>query len=295
MGQNRIIRPTEGTQAAAKSKYSELVDIDKNANDGLNNATGSLVASLLGSPTSEKVKSLLQFDNVGPFKVEGLIPALTSLKEVMTVVQNKYPELYTKLTHDGMRVVRNISGSKSFSMHAWGLAIDIKIDRVKDARFNDKALYGLTLIVPIFHEHGWYWGGAFRDKETSKGSGVYWSNEDAMHFEVSKEKLLEWQKAGLFGPVSKSRQETIAPVVSRPTNISSASHNRSMLDFLQKGDKGPNVVRLQNALKSHNYNITSDGRFGKNTETSLIDFQQKHGLSPNGIVGPKTALYLALF
>ena len=96
MGQNRIVRPPEGTQAPAKSKYSELVDIDKNANNGLHNATGSFVASLLGSPTSDKVKALTAFENVGPFKVEGIIPALQSLKEVMTVVQIKHPDLYTE-------------------------------------------------------------------------------------------------------------------------------------------------------------------------------------------------------
>ena len=116
-----------------------------------------------------------------------------------------------------------------------------------------------------------------------------------MHFEVSKEKLIKWRDAGLLGPVSKSRKETIASAVSRPTITSSTSHDRSMLDFLQKGDKGPNVVKLQNALKSQNYNITSDGRFGMNTEAALIDFQRKHGLTPNGIVGLKTALFLALY
>lgn len=198
MGRKRIERPSEGTQAPAKSKYSELSDVDKSTNAGLNNATGTFITNLLGAPTSKEVKSITHHVDVGPFKVEGLDVATNSLRDIMTVVKSKYPDLYTRLNHDGMRVVRNISGTKSNSLHSWGIAIDIKVDGVKDVRFNDKALYGLTLIAPIFHEYGWYWGGAFSDKETTKKSGVYWNNEDAMHFEVSKNALLAWNKAGLL-------------------------------------------------------------------------------------------------
>lgn len=194
----RINRPPEGTQAPANSKYSELVDIDKKSNSGLNSAPGTFVNKLLGSPTSKEVLSLTHTVDVGPFKVNGLDAATNSVREVMTVVKSKYPDLYTRLTHDGMRVVKNISSSKSSSLHSWGIAIDIKIDKVKDVRFNDRALFGLTLLVPIFHEHGWYWGGAFSDKETIKGSGVSWSNEDAMHFEVSKNAIVAWNKAGIL-------------------------------------------------------------------------------------------------
>jgi hypothetical protein len=137
-------------------------------------------------------------------------------------------------------------------------------------------------MAPIFHLHGWFWGGAFRDKETRKGSGIYQSNEDAMHFEVSKEKLIDWQRSGLLGPITKSRQET-----NPAADLSK--------DILRRGDQGPCVVLLQNVLRLREYNISPDGRFGTNTESALIDFQRKHGLIPNGIVGPKTAFYLALY
>jgi hypothetical protein len=198
MAHKRIVRPPEGTQAPAKSKYSELANINKKINTGLNSAPGTFLKSLLGSPISKDVLNITHFVDVGPFKVEGLDVATNSLRGIMSVVKNKYPDLYSRLSHQGMRVVKSIGGTKSTSLHSWGVAIDIKVDGVKDVRFNDKALYGLTLIAPIFHEYGWYWGGAFNDKETSKKSGVYWSNEDAMHFEVSKNALLAWDKAGLL-------------------------------------------------------------------------------------------------
>lgn len=295
MNRKRIDRPSEGTQAPAKSEYSVLCDIDKNLNNGLNSASGGFVAKLLGNPTSDKVKLLTGFENVGPFKAQGLLPALQSLKSIMSDVAKQYPDLYTRLSNDGMRVVRKIDSSSSASLHSWGIAIDIRVDKVKDVRFNDKALRGLTLIAPIFHEHGWYWGGAFRDKETAKGSGVYWNNEDAMHFEVSKEKLLEWHNAGLLGPVSTRRPEAKIPESPRPASTSSSSRHRSMFDWLQRGDKGPKVVRLQEALKSHGHNLRSDGDFGGKTEAALIKYQRQCGLPPNGIVGPKTAAYLLFF
>ena len=171
-----------------------------------------------------------------------------------------------------MLCCRYMGNSNKVSNHSWGIAIDLLIDGKLDLYNDGKTLYGLTLIAPIFNRNGWYWGGRFR------------TSEDAMHFEVSKEKLLEWQKAGMLGSVSKSRQEVIAP-----------SNGHTLLDFLHKGDKGPCVVALQNALKTRNYNITPDGRFGNKTELALIDFQRKQGLIANGTVGPKTALYLALF
>jgi len=199
MERTRIVRPPEEPQAPAKSKYSELVDIDKTSNSGLKSAPASFVHKLLGPPTSKEVLNLTHFSaDVGPFNVDALYVAANSVREVMSTVKSKYPELYTRLTHQGMRVVKNISDSKSSSLHSWGIAIDIKVDKVKDVRFNDKALLGLNLIAPIFHEHGWYWGGAFSDKKIKQGSCVYWSNEDAMHFEVSKNALLAWDKAGLL-------------------------------------------------------------------------------------------------
>jgi hypothetical protein len=190
-------------QAPARSEYTELVDIDQSANDGLQSASGTFVEAILGAPESKQALSLLRFKDVGPFKVEGLELALDSLCEIMSHVNERHPDLYTKLSHNGMRVVKKIAGKRSKSLHSWGIAIDIKIDGVDDVKWNEKSFLGLALIAPIFHDHGWYWGGAFRDQETEKGSGIYHTNEDAMHFEVSKNKLLGWAALGYLGPVAQ--------------------------------------------------------------------------------------------
>ncbi|GFO56210.1 hypothetical protein GMSM_32170 [Geomonas sp. Red276] len=118
------------------------------------------------------------------------------------------------------------------------------------------------------------------------------SNEDPMHFEVSKDKLIEWQRAGILGPILKTRQEAIPPVGSG--RVGSYSSPEPLELNLPRGDKGRAVMCLQIALTERNFNLNVDGSFGARTETAVIDFQRKHGLIPNGIVGIKTAWHLGL-
>jgi hypothetical protein len=263
MVKKRISRRHD-VQAPAKSKYTELVDVDMNANDGLHNASGKFVESLLGGPESKVVLNMIKYIDVGPFKVEGLVSALNSLSEVMSAVEVKYPDLHSRLRHNGMRVVKKIAGKKSKSLHSWGIAIDITIDGIEDVKWNDKTFYGLALMVPIFHEHRWYWGGAFRDQETEKGSGVYWSNEDAMHFEVSKEMMLEWAQAGLLGPDAKK--------VARGIKI------------IRPGAKGPQVKKVQEALKKHVPSTPTHGSYDRMTERAVKEAQRIFSMTPTGII-----------
>lgn len=59
---------------------------------------------------------------------------------------------------------------------------------------------------------------------------------------------------------------------------------------LQEGSTGPNVKRLQNALKGLGWDRTgpSDGVFGPMTTRSVMGFQASAGLDVDGIVGPLT-------
>ena len=50
------------------------------------------------------------------------------------------------------------------------------------------------------------------------------------------------------------------------------------------------IAELQRALTRAGYDPGSpDGTFGQNTEEAVVAFQQANGLSPDGIVGPRTA------
>lgn len=62
--------------------------------------------------------------------------------------------------------------------------------------------------------------------------------------------------------------------VAAPANTSTA---------LRKGDKGPQVVKMQKAL-----GIASDGDFGPGTEAALKRWQAANGLTADGVAGPKT-------
>lgn len=50
----------------------------------------------------------------------------------------------------------------------------------------------------------------------------------------------------------------------------------------------PDVQRLQSALNEHGESLKVDGLFGRTTERAVLDFQGRHGLTTDGIVGPQT-------
>ena len=58
---------------------------------------------------------------------------------------------------------------------------------------------------------------------------------------------------------------------------------------IQKGDKGTEVVKMQNYLNWFgNYALKPDGEYGAQTELALKDFQKKTGLQVDGACGNKT-------
>lgn len=57
---------------------------------------------------------------------------------------------------------------------------------------------------------------------------------------------------------------------------------------LVAGDTGPAVKTLQQDLKDRGWNIKVDGDFGPVTLADVKQFQRKHGLAPDGAVGPLT-------
>lgn len=57
---------------------------------------------------------------------------------------------------------------------------------------------------------------------------------------------------------------------------------------LKRGNRGNKTRLLQFLLQNYGYNLSRDGIFGQQTETAVINFQQKNGLKADGIVGPLT-------
>ncbi|MCM1289509.1 MAG: peptidoglycan-binding protein [Corallococcus sp.] len=57
---------------------------------------------------------------------------------------------------------------------------------------------------------------------------------------------------------------------------------------IRYGAKGNFVYLLQFMLRQNGYNITVDGIFGNGTLTALVDFQNKNGLTSDGVAGQNT-------
>lgn len=160
-------------------------------NPGLVAVSNQYMRDKLGNPresysqdcqpiTNAKLKHNVVSQSVGPFSVTGLRPAVLSLKAVMAQIAIDHKEVYGALGTAGMLCCRYQRGSKSaISNHAWGTAVDLTLNRLLDVRNDNKVQYGLALIAPIFNQHGWYWGAAFR-------------TEDSMHFEASKTLIDAW-------------------------------------------------------------------------------------------------------
>lgn len=51
---------------------------------------------------------------------------------------------------------------------------------------------------------------------------------------------------------------------------------------------GQDVVQIQRALRRAGHRVTVDGRYGPDTDAAVTRFQRKHGLEPDGVVGPAT-------
>ena len=63
---------------------------------------------------------------------------------------------------------------------------------------------------------------------------------------------------------------------------------------LQKGAQGNDVVDLQNELIDAGYKVLADGDFGDDTDEAVRDFQTRHGLDADGVVGARTWAMLML-
>ncbi len=98
----------------------------------------------------------------------------------------------------------------------------------------------------------------------------------------------------VFGATSTPVKITVTPtpvIEVTPTPTPQAEHS---YHTLRKGDQGPDVVTMQQALAELGYlNGAADGNFGTGTQTAVKNFQKDNGLDSDGIAGRMTleALY----
>ena len=91
----------------------EIIPIPSGINAGLSSAKRSTMLSVLGMPrgnlddkcrgvTNPRIKALIVTEDVGPFKVTGLKPAVASLRRVLAKVKEAHPDVHDVIGSSGM-------------------------------------------------------------------------------------------------------------------------------------------------------------------------------------------------
>ena len=57
---------------------------------------------------------------------------------------------------------------------------------------------------------------------------------------------------------------------------------------LAYGSTGSEVTELQKLLNTNGYDLEVDGNYGEKTQAAVSDYQQKNGLSVDGVAGDQT-------
>lgn len=188
-----------GSSPLPESETEDLVEgmqIAKGRfNVGIERPTPALQRELLGEPrasygddcqpvTGPRLLALLETRQIGGFKVTMVRPALDSLAGIMERLRTNEAPIYAALGTAGALCARHVRGAPgTVSSHAWGLAIDLTLDRQLDRMGDEQAQFGLAVLAEYFNDAGWYWGAGY-------------GREDAMHFEPGAALLREWAQEG---------------------------------------------------------------------------------------------------
>src|SRR5688500_803718 len=91
--------------------------------------------------------------------------------------------------------------------------------------------------------------------------------------------------SGISGVGGPGRPEFEAPVAGGP-DLAAAGAATAALRF---GARGEDVRPAQNGLKQLGLlQGPADGIYGRGTERAVAQFQRQHGLTPDGVLGPRT-------
>lgn len=119
-------------------------------------------------------------------------------------------------------------------------------------------------------------------------------------FDIGKDKLEGWQRESIIGLARwfHSRNKYIrfhrenSEKTCPGSGICKEVFMREVKGLaLKKGDKGNDVMKLQQDLMKLGYSLDpfgADGSFGGHTETVVLAFQRDHGLDVDGKAGAKT-------
>jgi hypothetical protein len=194
------------------------------------------------------------------------------------------------------RPPRPIRGGSSASMHNWGMAWDWRwadpgpgrnaADEVIEFAISNSARLGIQAVHDYVNARYWKNNAGWRTARSSPetGFGQPWSQW--LHIERT------WEAANRPEPIDESA--TTVPVADSGANPFEGALPTGPL---QRGDKGADVARIQDFLRSAGFAdfTISDGDFGPRTESAVRAAQTvfaakgSYTLAIDGIWGPATA------
>ena len=122
------------------------VRVAPDINLGLTSARQLTMLTLLGQPrptynqhcqpvTYARLKTMIVARDLGPFRVNGLRPAVDSLVRIIADIKTARPLVHQALGTVGMLCARNQRGSTTaISNHSWGTAIDLTLKKRRPRR-----------------------------------------------------------------------------------------------------------------------------------------------------------------
>lgn len=180
---NEVPVPSRETTGSVDLRYASQEDLSR-----LLGVPHSAPGPNCQRPENARLLALVESRPVGPLTVTLIKPALDSLERVLAGVKQDQPDLYNDIGTAGGLCVRLVRGSTNrFSNHSWGTSIDLTVGGQLPAFGKETVPEGMAELAKHFAKEGWVWGGHF-------------PRPDSMHFEVSIEKLEEWNAAGLLSP-----------------------------------------------------------------------------------------------
>ncbi|HEY4610992.1 MAG TPA: peptidoglycan-binding domain-containing protein, partial [Ilumatobacteraceae bacterium] len=196
------------------------------------------------------------------------------------------------------RPPRPIRGGSSASMHNWGMAWDWRwadpgpgrgaADEVIEYAISNSTRLGIQAVHDYVNARYWKNNAGWRTARSSPetGFGQPWSQW--LHIERT------WEAANRPDPLDQSAAATDAP----GTDTTSGRFEGALpTGPLRRGDKGADVARIQDFLRSAGFAdfSVSDGEFGPRTDAAVRAAQTafaaegRYTLAIDGIWGPATA------
>lgn len=152
------------------------------------------------------------------------------------------------------------------------ISIEICYSRSGGSRFNGAEQNAAKLIALLLKQYGWNINKVTKHQQYS---GKY-CPQRTMN--------LGWNR---FLKLVESEITALNPKQSSVT-VSRASNEKPIKQYLSRGDKGPEVKKLQMNLRTLGYNIEIDESFGPATENIVRQFQGDYGLKADGFAGNAT-------